>query len=53
MGHDAEGTRQEPGITQAELDGWMIIGEEKAKYTTEVLRDVYKAGGKVRSQTTC
>lgn len=41
-----KGPAKSLGITQAELDGWMIIGEEKAKYTTEVLRDVYKAGGK-------
>jgi len=25
------------GITQAELDGWMVIGEEKSKYMTEIL----------------
>lgn len=41
-----KGPAKSLGITQAELEGWLTIGEEKSKYTTEVLRDVFKAGGR-------
>lgn len=41
-----KGSAKSLGITQAELDGWMLIGEEKSKYMTEILRDVFKADAK-------
>ena len=41
-----KGPAKKLGITETELEGWMVIGEEKSKYTTEVLRDIFKAGGK-------
>jgi len=39
------GSAKALGITPAEKEGWMALGEDKAKFATEVLRDVFKAGG--------